>query len=122
MQKPHKSARGLLLESLVPAQTDKMQYIMDGGHLLESVTWPHLMRYRDVCHCDIPYTLTHCGAGKTIVSDGCTSDMLEPPALRVCQCTDYLNAGGPDNHGHGCEWMCFVSRTPQLCTGQSGPV
>lgn len=46
------------------------QFVLDGGHLLQSVVWPQPSTYGGVCQCYIAYTMKHYGAGTVTVFDG----------------------------------------------------
>ena len=72
MRKTTKSVLGTLLKSFTPVQPNipkNCQFVLDGGHLLQSVVWPQPSTYRDVCHCYIAYILKHYGAGTVTVFD-----------------------------------------------------
>ena len=52
MRKPTKSALGNLLKSSVPIQTNlpnTAHFVIDGGHLLQTVVWSQPSTYRAVC-------------------------------------------------------------------------
>lgn len=73
MRKTNKSALGSLLKSFGHAQPntpDNCQFVLDGGHLLQSVVWPQPSTYEAVCNFYIAYTLKHYGAGTVVVFDG----------------------------------------------------
>ena len=73
MRKTNKSALGSLLKSFAPAQPNipnNCQFVLDGGHLLQSVMWPQPSTYGGVCNFYIAHTLKHYGAGTVIVFDG----------------------------------------------------
>jgi len=73
MRKPNKSSLGTLIKSFAPGQQDlpeNCQYVVDGGHLLQSVVWPQPSTYRDVSLCYVSYVLKHYGPGTTVVFDG----------------------------------------------------
>ena len=73
MRKTTKSVLGTLLKSFAPVQPNipnNCQFVLDGGHLLQSVMWPQPSTYEDVCHCYITYILKHYGAGTVTVFDG----------------------------------------------------
>ncbi|KAK3886485.1 hypothetical protein Pcinc_009355 [Petrolisthes cinctipes] len=84
MRRSNKSALGILLKSFVPAQPEmpeKCHYVLDGGHLLQSVVWPQQSNYRDVCHGYVSYTLKHFGALTTVVFDGYNTSSTKAAAL-----------------------------------------
>ena len=73
MRKPTKSALGTILKSFAPVQKTipaDCQYVIDGGHLLQSVVWPSPASYGGVCQCYVTYVKKHYGTGTTIVFDG----------------------------------------------------
>ena len=80
MRKTQKSALSGLIKSFVsthPHMPEKCEYVLDGGHLLQSVIWPQHSTYRDVCQNYIAYTLNHYGAFSTVVFDGYKSISTE---------------------------------------------
>lgn len=73
MRKPTKSALGTLLKSFAPTQhtlPNNCHFVVDGGHLLQSVVWPQQSTYGGVCQGYIAYILKHYGVGTTTVFDG----------------------------------------------------
>ena len=73
MRKPTKSALGSLLKSFVTQQShtpDKSIFVVDGGHLLQTVIWSQPAKYSDICQSYVSYTLRHFGIGTTVVFDG----------------------------------------------------
>ena len=73
MQKPTKSVLGTLLKSFAPVQANipnNCQFVIDGGHLLQSVVWPQPSTYGGVCQCYIAYIVKDFGAGTATVFNG----------------------------------------------------
>src|SRR6218665_614725 len=92
MRKPTKSSLGLLLKSFIK-QTKLPEnglFVLDGGHLLQSVVWPQPSTYAGVCHSYISYILKHYGAQSTVVFDGygsTTSTKVAEQRRRAQKCT-----------------------------------
>ena len=73
IRKPTKSS---LLMPLVPIQTylpNTAHFVIDEGHLLQTVVWSQPSTYRAVCQCYVAYILEHCGTGTIVVFDGYTT-------------------------------------------------
>ena len=73
MRKPVKSALGVMLKSFTTQQCNRQTnciFVVDSGHLLQSVVWPQPSTYGGVCQLYISYTLKHYGAGSTVVFNG----------------------------------------------------
>lgn len=93
MRKPTKSALGALLKGFVTQQSnmaEKCLFVLDGGHLLQTVVWSTPSTYGDVCQSYISYTLKHYGAGSTVVFDGygsATSTKVIEQRRRAQRCT-----------------------------------
>ena len=76
IRKPINSALGNLLKLFVPIQThlpNTAHFVIDGGHLLQTVVWSQPSTYRAVCQCYVAYILKHCGTGTIVVFDGYTT-------------------------------------------------
>ena len=76
IRKPTKSALGNLLKSFVPIQTylpNTAHFVIDGGHLLQTVVWSQPSTYRAVCQCYVAYISKHCGTSTIVVFDGYTT-------------------------------------------------
>ena len=72
MRQANKGVLGTFLKSFVPAQLnmpDNCQYVVDGGHLLQSVVWPQQSNYNDVCDGYVSYILKHYGTLTSVVFD-----------------------------------------------------
>ena len=76
MRKNAKSALAKYLKAPVePVSSislEKSYYVVDGGHLLQSVIWPVECTYADVCHSYVKYVLQNYGRSCTICFDGYT--------------------------------------------------
>ena len=76
VRKAAKSSLGLLLRSFTQQTklSENSLYVLDGGHLLQSVIWPkpsnHANYADDVCLSYISYILKHYGNSTTVVFDG----------------------------------------------------
>ena len=72
VRKAAKSSLGLLLRSFTQQTklSENSLYVLDGGHLLQSVIWPNPSNYAGVCLTYISYILKHYGNSTTVVFDG----------------------------------------------------
>lgn len=73
MRKNTKSVLAVMLKSMVSDQLkipENSQFIIDGGHLLHSVTWPCDATYREVCDTYVTHVLIHYGRGSALIFDG----------------------------------------------------
>lgn len=76
MRKNNKSALAKILkEPVVPVSGNSIEnsyYVVDGGHLLQSVKWPDKCTYDDVCDNYVKHVLRNYGKDCTICFDGYT--------------------------------------------------
>ena len=73
MRKTTKSALGKMLKSLVSSQNTlptNAHFVIDGGHLLQSVVWPKPATYLNICESYTSHVLNHYKTGATVVFDG----------------------------------------------------
>ena len=92
MRKPTKSSLGLLLKSFTQQSNlpENCLFVLDGGHLLQSVVWPQPSTYAGVYQSYISYILKHYGAQSTVVFDGygsTTSTKVAEQRRRAQKCT-----------------------------------
>jgi len=94
MRKPNKSSlAGTLIKSFAPDRQDlpeNCQYVVDGGHLLQSVVWPQPSTYRDVSLCYVSYILKHYGPGTTVVFDGYST--ISPKTAEQQRCAQRVTS------------------------------
>ena len=77
MRKNVKSGLASILKSKVSVHltiAGRARFILDGGHLLQSLPWPENLTYDQVCDHYISYVLEHYGMEIIIVFDGTGSD------------------------------------------------
>ena len=73
MRKSTKAALATLLESLVPSANNMLGetlFVVDGGHLLHSVTWPRPATYEEICQMYLRNVIKHYQSNATVVFDG----------------------------------------------------
>ena len=91
MRKPAKKALGDVLKSFSENANlpENGLFVLDGGHLLQSVVWPQPSTYASVCQTYISYVLRHYGAQSTVVFDGygnVTSTKVAEQTRRAQKC------------------------------------
>ena len=62
-----------MLKSLVSSQDTlptNVHFVIDGGHLLQSVVWPKPATYLNICESYTSHVLNHYKTGATVVFDG----------------------------------------------------
>ena len=73
MRKTNKNVLGTHLKSKVvphPETPQNAVFVIDGGHLLQTVYWPEDATYDQVCESYVNYVLQHYGQGSVVVFDG----------------------------------------------------
>ena len=73
LRRTAKAALSSLLISLVPPTTElpeDAQFVIDGGHLLQSVLWPKPATYDEVCQNYVQYVIRHYGQDAKVRLNG----------------------------------------------------